>query len=149
MPRIRRWLARAPIPLLRAGLGPLLPAFVLVEHLGRRTGRRRYVVLEVVLREPGAVVVAAGYGPTSQWYRNLAADPRVRLWWRRAVGVRGRAELLGAAEGARVLERYRRLHPWRARLLARALGIADLDRPGTLEQIAGRVPLVRLRSPRL
>ncbi|WP_226909816.1 nitroreductase family deazaflavin-dependent oxidoreductase [Georgenia ruanii] len=148
MARIPRWLARAPIPLLRAGLGPLLSPYVLVEHLGRRTRRRRYVVLTVVLREPGAVVVAAGYGPGSQWYRNLVADPRVRLWWRHAVGVRGRAELLDAPEGTRLLERYRRLHPWRARMLARALGL-DLDRPGTLEQVAARVPFVRLSSPRL
>ncbi|MDG4803790.1 nitroreductase family deazaflavin-dependent oxidoreductase [Micromonospora sp. WMMD980] len=79
--RIPRWLARAPIPLYRNGLGRLLGRrLMMLEHRGRRSGLPRYVVLEVVDREPGALFLASGYGPASQWFRNVRADPAVRVW---------------------------------------------------------------------
>ena len=46
-----RWLVRAPINLYRVGLGFLFGTrLLMLEHVGRRTGARRYVVLEVVDR---------------------------------------------------------------------------------------------------
>lgn len=78
--RIPRWLARAPIPLFRRGYGWLLGPRVLLEHRGRRTGRARYAVLEVVGREPGALYVVSGYGRHAQWFRNVRVAPRVRVW---------------------------------------------------------------------
>ena len=60
-----RWLARAPIGLYRARLGFLLGSrLLMLEHLGRKSGARRYVVLEVVARpRPGTYVVASAFGP--------------------------------------------------------------------------------------
>src|SRR3954462_11665890 len=85
--RIPRWLARAPIGVFRCGLGWLFGGrLVMVEHTGRTAGRRRYVVLEVVEQEPGAVVLVSGYGRASQWLRNVVVEPRVRLWYGRASG---------------------------------------------------------------
>ncbi|WP_190820398.1 PNPOx family protein [Saccharopolyspora pogona] len=53
-----RWLARAPIPLYRRGLGWLLGIrIMMLEHRGRRSGQLRYAVLEVLGREPGALVL--------------------------------------------------------------------------------------------
>jgi hypothetical protein len=44
-----RWLVRAPIWLYRARLGFVFrPQLLMLEHRGRKTGARRYVVLEIV-----------------------------------------------------------------------------------------------------
>ena len=70
--RLPRWLARAPIALYHWGLGPALGRrLMMLEHRGRTTGERRYVVLEVIEREPHSIIVASGYGRSSQWYRNI------------------------------------------------------------------------------
>jgi deazaflavin-dependent oxidoreductase (nitroreductase family) len=51
-----------------------------LEHVGRKTGARRYVVLEVVGHPmPGTYVVASGFGDRAQWYRNVVVEPRVRV----------------------------------------------------------------------
>lgn len=50
-----RWFVRAPIWLFRARLGFLLGSrLLMLEHLGRKSGGRRHVVLEVVTRAPGS-----------------------------------------------------------------------------------------------
>ncbi len=73
------WLKRlyaAPQLLYRVGLGRLAGhRFLLLTHTGRRTGARHRAVVEVVRYAPatGEAVVLAGYGPGSDWYRNLRA----------------------------------------------------------------------------
>jgi deazaflavin-dependent oxidoreductase (nitroreductase family) len=140
-----RWLLRAPIPLFRRA-GPLFGGrFVLLEHLGRSTGQRRYVLLEVVHREPGALVVISGYGPGAQWYRNIAAEPKVRIW---SGGLRDAAAVatpLSAEHGAAILESYRQHHPLAARVLGRTFGIPEFakGRPVPLRR-AEELPLVRI-----
>jgi deazaflavin-dependent oxidoreductase (nitroreductase family) len=146
--RIPRWLARAPIPLFRAGLGAAFAGvLVMVEHRGRTSGLRRYVVLETVVAEPGAVVVPSGYGARSQWFRNVQADPRVRIWRGSSAGVRAVAHVLPGAEAHQLLERYRREHPVRGRIVARALGLPGLRAQDPLPaDIGRRVPLVRIAT---
>jgi hypothetical protein len=72
-----RWLVRAPVWLYRARLGILLgPPFVMLERTGRKSGARRYVVLEVVQRgAAGSHVVVSGFGDRAQWFRNIRAEP--------------------------------------------------------------------------
>lgn len=148
MRRIPRWLARAPIPVFRAGFGWVFAGvLVMVEHRGRRSGLPRYVVLETVVTEPGTVVVPSGYGSRSQWFRNVLADPRVRLWRGRTAGVRALAHVLPAAEAHELLERYRSAHPLRGRFVARALGIPGLRARDPLPaDIGERVPLVSIAT---
>jgi deazaflavin-dependent oxidoreductase (nitroreductase family) len=145
--RMPRWLLRAPIPLFR-GAGPLLGRrFVLLEHRGRTSGRLRYVLLEVVHREPGALMVISGYGPTAQWYRNIETDPRVRIW---SGGIRhapATATPLSAEHGTAILESYRHHHPLAARALGRAFGIPEFAhrKPVPLRR-AEELPLVRISA---
>lgn len=107
-----RWIVRAPIPLFRAGLGWLFGGrFVMVEHIGRKSGEPRYVVLEVIERETNALRVASGHGPRAQWLKNLAANPAARLWVGRSKGVPAAARILPASDAAAVLARYARVHP--------------------------------------
>ena len=69
---------RLPVYLYRFGLGFLMGRrFVLINHVGRKTGLPRLAVVEVVEREPdsGRITVVAGYGEKAQWYQNLRAHP--------------------------------------------------------------------------
>ncbi|HLR94686.1 MAG TPA: nitroreductase family deazaflavin-dependent oxidoreductase [Jiangellaceae bacterium] len=108
-----RWLVRAPIWLYRTRLGAIFGhRLLMLEHRGRVSGQRRYVVLEVVERRgEDEYVVVAGLGPSSQWYRNIKAHPHVHV----SVGLRHRvpaaAEQLDPAAAAETLERYRHQHP--------------------------------------
>jgi deazaflavin-dependent oxidoreductase (nitroreductase family) len=80
-PLLRR-LLRLPVVLYRWHLGWLLGhRFLLLTHVGRRTGRVRRTVLEVVDfdADSGTAVVMAGFGRSSDWYRNLQAHPAVQV----------------------------------------------------------------------
>ena len=67
---------RVPVYLYRWHLGWLFgKRLLLLTHTGRRSGLRRQTVLEVVeYRKDGPeVVVANGFGPNSDWLRNIQA----------------------------------------------------------------------------
>lgn len=106
------WLTRLPIGLYRAGLGGLFGSrLVMIEHLGRSSGSRRFVVLEVLELDGDVVRVASGLGEGSQWYLNLRANgvAFVSIGWQRRVPTLVR--LLDQAEGDEVLSRYATAHP--------------------------------------
>ena len=71
------------IQLHRAGLSawlgnPFTGYQLLLTTTGRKSGLRRDTPLEYLVAD-GAAWVMAGYGPKTQWYRNLQADPRVEV----------------------------------------------------------------------
>lgn len=75
---LNRWLM---VPATRAGLGawlstPIGGAMVLLRVRGRKSGAVRETPLNYLVAE-GAIWVLAGFGPRSEWFRNLVADPRV------------------------------------------------------------------------
>ena len=144
--RIPRLVARAPIPLFRAGLGFLLGRrLTMLEHRGRVTGQARYVVLEVLERDPNGLVVVSGYGRGAQWYRNVLANPLVKVWSGRRRGVSAQAVRVPAAEVSSHLEEYRRRHRRAAKALGRTLALPDLSGDGPLPADVGdRLPLVRV-----
>lgn len=107
-----RWFVRAPIWLYRAGLGFLFGnRLLMLEHIGRRSGLTRYVVLEVVDRTDDAYTVAAGFGERAEWLRNLDAHPQAHI----SVGTRRRvpvvAHRMTADEAADALRHYAAKHP--------------------------------------
>jgi deazaflavin-dependent oxidoreductase (nitroreductase family) len=108
-----RWLVRAPIWLYRARLGFLLGSRILMlEHTGRTTGARRYVVLEVIDHpRPGTYVVVSGFGTRAQWFRNVRASPRVRVYARGRQPAPATARLLTSDETAAALAGYAAGHP--------------------------------------
>ncbi|MGW0180683.1 nitroreductase family deazaflavin-dependent oxidoreductase [Nocardia sp. NPDC003345] len=135
---------RAPIWLYRARLGFLFGSrMLMLEHTDRKTGARRYVVLEIADHpEPGTYVMVSGFGTRAQWFRNVHADPRVRVW----IGSRGptaaTANILAPDEVATSLRAYITRHPraWNAMkpAIEDTLG-APIDDRGT------GLPMVRLR----
>lgn len=119
---IRRWAFRLPVLLYRAGLGGWLGSrFVLINHIGRKSGRALQTVVEVVARTGDAVTVAAGFGPGSDWYRNLLAHPdtTVQLGTHR---IDVRAQRIGAQERADAMLDYAHRHPRAARKLTKFMG---------------------------
>lgn len=87
--RGRRTLSRPVIKVLglprhlyRNGWGWLLGRrFLQLTHTGRRTGRTHTTVLEVIRsdRDTGEVAVMPGFGPGSDWLRNLQANGRAEI----------------------------------------------------------------------
>src|SRR5215470_13092918 len=125
-----RVLVRAPIWLYRLHLGFLFGRrMLMLEHIGRKSGARRYAVLEVV-DHPGAdeYVIVSGFAEKSQWYRNVVANPRVRV----SVGLRSHVPAVAtpmtreAAE--QTIDRYSQKHPRTWRTLQEAMSAA-LDTP--------------------
>ncbi len=108
-----RWLVRAPIGLYKARLGFLFGSRTLMlEHIGRASGQRRYVVLEVFGHpEPAIYLVVSGFGSQAQWYRNLEVNSKARVWIRGRRAVAARAERLSDAEADAALQAYIVQHP--------------------------------------
>jgi deazaflavin-dependent oxidoreductase (nitroreductase family) len=108
-----RWFVRAPVWAYRARLGFVFGSrLLMLEHTGRKTGGRRHAVLEVVGRiGPGGHVVASGFGERAQWFRNIRAEPRVRVYLGGHRPVAATARVLGHGEAARVLATYASAHP--------------------------------------
>ena len=142
---IMRLLLRSPIPIFRARLGFLFgKRFVMLEHTGRKSGQTRRTVLEVVANHPDAVYVAAGWGSSAQWLKNIRADPNVVFYLgsRRHPAV---AEMVTEDRALSVMRQYAARH---GRALERIAGFM-LDDPGKTAQeqakrIAETVPMVRL-----
>lgn len=119
---VRRML-RAPALLYRWNLGWLLGGrFLLLTHVGRRSGKRHQTVLEVVARRPATdeYLVIAGLGRTAGWYRNVQAAPATEV----AVGrrrFRPAHRTLDEEEAADVLADYERRNRFVAPVLRRVL----------------------------
>jgi deazaflavin-dependent oxidoreductase (nitroreductase family) len=104
--------------------------FVYLVHRGRRTGRSRETVLEVVRYDAdrSEVFVVSGWGRRSDWYRNLRAGPPIEVRIGRQRWPLPRIRWLDPAETVRLLDGYSRAHPRAWRLLAPLIGLpADLD----------------------
>lgn len=142
---LRRALFRLPLRLYRAHLGAVLGhRFVLINHVGRITGLPRQVVVEVVERDPasGAVTVASGFGPKSDWYRNLLAHPDVSI----QTGARLRdvhAVVLTEEEAADAMAGYARRHPRAARALSKFMGFGVDGSEADYRAVGRQIPMVR------
>ncbi|OBJ38575.1 nitroreductase [Mycobacterium colombiense] len=139
-----RRLMRAPIWIYKARAGALFGSrILLLEHIGRKSGLPRYAALEVVDHSaPDTYVVASGFGRKAQWFRNIEANPRVRVYAGSHAPRTASARVLTTPEADRTLAAYRTRHPkaWeRMRpVLEQTLGapITDTGTP---------LPLVELR----
>ena len=72
--------------LWKIGMGKLLncwPAvggrIMVIRHCGRKTGRQYLTPVNYAIVE-NQIYAAAGFGPVTDWYRNIIANPQVELW---------------------------------------------------------------------
>ncbi|HJQ75719.1 MAG TPA: nitroreductase family deazaflavin-dependent oxidoreductase [Acidimicrobiia bacterium] len=144
-----RLLFRAPVWLYRARLGFLLGSrFLMIEHRGRSSGRLYRTVVEVVGR-PGSAgeewLVVSGFGPRTDWYRNLREGGLVAIW----LGSRrchATARFVEPEEAAGIMLAYETEHPTAAGVLQRELG---LTHDGTAEgrvELMSQIPMVGFTS---
>ncbi len=138
-----RWFA---VPVHRAGLAawlgtPLTGCQLLLTTTGRKSGLRRDTPLGYLVAE-GSAWVLAGYGPSTYWYCNLLADPKVEVLMPARPPFPGRAEeLLDPAVRARIIPPLVRSMGLPGSLIGTNVLCAPDER--ILELVAW-VPLVRL-----
>ena len=132
---------RLPIYLYDLGLGWLLGhRFLLLTHRGRKTGRVRQTVLEVIRYDPivRESIVASGWGERADWYRNLRANPALEVQTGREHYAPVQ-RFLAREEIKQELALYERNHPWAARILAPVLGFRSYDEAmASLQMVAFR-----------
>ena len=141
---------RLPVHLYHWHCGWLLGRrFLLLQHTGRRTGRRHETVLEVMeYRAPGPeLIVMSGFGLNANWLRNLEVARSAEL----TLGshhFKAAYRRLGIDEAMRVIAGYERRNrvaaPIIRYVLSRLVGWrfrgSDLDR----RRLAEQLPLIAL-----
>ncbi len=146
-----RWALHLPTRLYDADLGRLLGhRFLMLTHVGRRTGRRYRTVLEVLEWRAGQheAIVMSGFGPQSQWLRNLQAGggEEVRIGRERWSP---QLRMLEPAEATAVLAEYERRNRLAAPVVRIVLSrLARLRYDGSDEarrQVVETLPLLGLR----
>lgn len=142
-----RLLWRAPIWLYRVGLGGLLGGrFLLLNHIGRKSGRVRQNVLEVVRRDErgNAYIVASGFGEKADWLQNVTANPQVKIQvgWRK---MNARAQRLSQGGATEELLDYSRRHPAALKTLAGIIGYKSDGSEADVRFLGTVIPIVALR----
>jgi deazaflavin-dependent oxidoreductase (nitroreductase family) len=141
---LTRFLFRIPIHLYRLRLGWLFGSrLLLLNHIGRVSGKPRQTILEVAEHDGDSYVVASGWGPTAAWYRNIVHTPDVTI----QVGTRTipvTAIPLDKEEGAQVFVRYGSRHRTAARyVLPRVLGFSVDGSDADFRAVGQHLPFVR------
>ncbi|MDX1378398.1 MAG: nitroreductase family deazaflavin-dependent oxidoreductase [Anaerolineales bacterium] len=142
-----RILFRAPIILYRLNLGWLLGSrFLVLTHIGRKSGMPRQTVIEVVNhdKETGIYYVAAAWGKKSDWYLNILQNPKVRVKvGNKQFEAEGDQKSKGEAE--EILWDYAQRHPVALReLTMMILGKRLPPTRETCARMAESVPLIAL-----
>jgi deazaflavin-dependent oxidoreductase (nitroreductase family) len=141
---LTRLLFRIPIHLYRLRLGWLFGSrLLLLNHIGRISGKPRHTVLEVAEHDADGYVVASGWGPTAAWYRNILQTPDVTI----QVGTRTMpvtAIPLDREQGAQVFVRYGSRHRSAAKyVLPRVLGFSVDGSDADFHAVGQQLPFVR------
>ncbi len=141
-----RFLFRVPIYIYRVGLGWLFGnRLMLLNHIGRVSGKPRQTILEVVSHDPGdgSFVVASGWGPTAAWYRNVLHNPEVSIQVA-AKTIPVTAVALAEDEGAEIFAAYAVQHGTLAKtLLPRLMGFSVNGTEADFRAAGRRMPFIR------
>ena len=137
---------RLPLFLYRRGWGRLLgDTFMLLVHAGRRTGQPHLVTAMVMRHDPATreVVIFSGWGPGSDWVRNLRARPAIWVEVGRD-SYRPQHRFLSDDDSIAVAADFLRRHPYRGLLARRILGWPDLSTEPALRDFVRTHPFVAL-----
>ncbi len=136
---------RLPILLYRFGFGWLLGGrFLLLQHQGRKSGKTRFAVLEIIhsLPEEGCYFVVSGFGTRSDWYQNILQHNKVEI----QVGRKrfsAEAAQLDPSEGAQILLTYAQRNPGSLQALSKLMGYdIEFSQEGILK-FGHNIPVIR------
>lgn len=144
----RRFFLRLPILLYHLGLGWLLGhRFLLLRHLGRKSGLWRETVLEVVRddKPDNTYFVASGWGESSQWYNNILRHPAVEIesGGRR---MKATARRVSQAEAEAEFRHYAARHPLAFRGLGEFMTGQQVNGTSAdFRRLAERIPVIALQ----
>ena len=141
---VTRFLFRVPIYFYRVRLGWLFGhRLLLLNHIGRVSGKLRRTILEVAEYDGDSYVVASGWGPNAAWYRNILHTPDVTIQaGTRTIPVT--AIPLDKDEGGDVFVRYASRHRTAARyMLPRVLGYSVDGSDADFRAVGQHLPFVR------
>ena len=136
---------RLPIWLYRLGLGGLLGSrFLLLTHQGRKTGKPRQNVLEVVRNDQpnNQYYVVSGFGEYSDWYKNISKNPEVyiQLGWK---SFPAKAERLVSEEASQIILDYTKEYPGNLKALASLVGYEIEHTEEGYRDFGRQIPVIR------
>jgi len=143
----RGWKAslwRFPIWFYRLGLGWMLgKRFLLLNHIGRKSGQPRKAVVEIVNfdSQNNIYYAVSGFGEKAQWFQNIMHTPQVNI----QVGIRkmsASVERLAVDAGEAILSEYARQHPTALRELSHLLNIPYDGSQESISEMAKALPVV-------
>jgi deazaflavin-dependent oxidoreductase (nitroreductase family) len=132
------FLLKMPIWLYSAHMGWMLgKRFVLINHIGAKTGLPRRTVVEVVAYHPDtkSYFVCSGFGEKAIWYKNLKKTPKTTI----QVGsqtIQAVARFLSPEEGADVMADYALRNPKAAVQVTKFCGHPSDGTESSYRQIA-------------
>ena len=138
---------RLPLVLYRHGWGRVLGrTFMLLVHVGRKTGQPHPMTAMVMRYDPATreVVIFSGWGPDSDWVRNIRARPALRVEVGRE-SYTPQHRFLSKDESVAVASDFVRRHPYRVLLASRILDWPDLHSEPSLRNFVRTHPFVALR----
>ena len=140
---------RFPVLIYKLGGGWLFgDRLLLLNHIGRVSGKQRQAVLEVAHhdKKSNTFVVNIGFGKSSDWYKNLKKNPDVSIM----VGnhtINVHAEDLSSKEGGDIMVDFLRKHPIEAKM-ASFIGYRVKSNEEVFRALGEELSFVKL-TPRL
>lgn len=146
---IVRLIQRTPLVFYRLGIASMFGGRLLkLTHIGRKSGKRRETVLEVVKHDEGTgtFYVVSGWGEQSNWLRNVMVNPNVGVQFKRNK-FNAKARRLGLDDASAALTEYAGLHPKAFEILTgRILGEKLMPTAERARVIAEHVPIVAFET---
>lgn len=139
--RFLRLFFRAPGLLYRIGLGWLMFGQLQITTVGRKSGLPRRAVVDVVGRDDSTdtYFVISAYGGTSDWFRNLQANPAIHVNVRRR-RFEARATVLPKDNAEDVFAEFWQRHRLYVSTMLRLIGM----RAGTEEEARSAASEMRI-----
>ncbi len=137
---------RMPILFYKLGLGWMLGSrFLLLSHTGRKSGKIRQNVLEIIHHSPEnhAYYVVSGFATRSHWYQNIKKDPRVTI----QVGsnhMAADAQRVEPDEAEKIIFAYAQNNRQSIRWLVKILNYDIVHTPDGYQAFGREIPLIRL-----
>lgn len=139
---------RLPICLYRSGLGWMLgKRFLLLRHVGRKSGKIRFAVLEIIhnLPEPERYYAVSGFGTRSNWYQNILQrnDVEIQVGNKR---IPVHSKQLDPPEGSEMLFAYAQNNPRSLQALSNLMGYEIEFTPQGIREFGRNIPVIQFSA---